>query len=38
MTGTTEEVEELKRAEQHNAINVTAKQSFQSERTERRVV
>ena len=36
--GTTEEAEDLKRAEQHDAISMTAKQSFQRERTERRVV
>ena len=32
-TGTTEEAEDLKRAEQHDAISMTAKQSFQRERT-----
>lgn len=37
-TGTTEEAEDLKRAEQHDAISMTAEQSFQRERTERRVV
>ena len=40
--GTTEVAEKfrenLKRAEQHDAINLTAKQSFLSERTEERVV
>ncbi len=34
-TGTTEEVEDLKRAEQDDTINLTAKQSFTSERAER---
>ena len=37
-TGTTKEAEDLKRVEQHDAISMTAKQSFQRERTERRVV
>ncbi len=37
-TRTTKEAEDLKCAEQHDAINMTAKQSFPSERTERKGV
>ncbi len=33
--GTTKEVEDVKRAELNDAINLTAKQSFMSERVER---